>query len=135
MNVKDLNFAYQVKHALDQNLDNLPPSTRERLASARKIAMSRKKPEPLHIRVRQLALAGHQQIGNAFQAPLSWLGRLGIMAPLLAGVLIFVGLYDHEQEQHIAELAEIDVAVLSDDLPVEAYADQGFNGYLAARDD
>lgn len=135
MTIKELNFAYQVKHALDQNLDNLPASTMERLAYARAIALSRKKPEPLHLRVRHLTLAGHRQIGNAFQAPLSWLGRLGIMMPLLAGALIFVGLYEFEQEQHIAELAEIDVAVLADDLPVEAYADRGFNAYLASRDD
>lgn len=135
MNVKDLNFAYQVKHALDQNLDNLPASTTERLASARKIAMSRKKPQPLHVRVSQMALAGHGQIGNYLQSPLSWLGRVGIMTPLLIGALMFVGLYQFEKEQRITELAEIDAAVLADDLPVAAYVDQGFNAYLASRED
>jgi hypothetical protein len=135
MNVKELNFAYQVRHTLDQNLDNLPTSARERLAASRKLAISRKKPEPLHLRVSRLALAGHGHIGSYFQTPLSWLGRLGIMTPLLLGALIFVGLYQFEQEQHIAELAEIDAAVLADDLPVAAYVDQGFNGYLASRDE
>ncbi|RJG00770.1 DUF3619 family protein [Noviherbaspirillum sedimenti] len=133
MNAKDLNFAYQVKHALDQNLDNLPDSTAERLSSARKIALSRKKPEPLRRRIPSLALAG--QIGNYFQEPLSWLGRLGVATPLLAGALVFIGLYQFEQEQRIAELAEMDVAVLSDELPVSAYVDQGFNAYLATRDE
>jgi hypothetical protein len=135
MNTKDLNFAYQVKHALDQNLDNLPVSTKERLASARKIAMARKKPEPLHVRVSRLALGGPGQIGNYFHAPLSWLGRLGVMTPLLVGALVFVGLYQFEKEQRITELAEIDAAVLADDLPVAAYVDQGFNAYLASRDE
>jgi hypothetical protein len=135
MNVKDLNFAYQIKHALDQNLDNLPASTTERLASARKIAMSRKKPAPLHVRVSNIALAGHGQIGNYFQNHMSWLGRIGVMTPLLVGALIFVGLYQFEKEQRIAELADIDAAVLSDDLPVAAYVDQGFNAYLSSRDE
>ena len=135
MNAKDLYFAYQVKHALDQNLDNLPASTKERLASARKIAMSRKKPEPLYMRVGRMAIAGHGQINDYFHSPLSWLGRVGVITPLLVGALVFVGLYQYEKEQRISELAEIDAAVLADDLPVAAYVDQGFNAYLASRDD
>lgn len=133
MNAKDLNFAYRVKHALDQNLDNLPASTAERLASARKIALARKRPEPLRLRIHRLALAGN--FSGFLNEPLSWLGRLGVATPLLAGALIFVGLYQFEQEQRITELAEMDVAVLSDELPVSAYVDKGFNAYLAARDE
>ncbi|QAU34721.1 DUF3619 family protein [Janthinobacterium sp. 17J80-10] len=133
MNTKDLNFAYRVKHALDQNLDNLPASTADRLASARKNALSRKKPEALRFRISSLAIAG--QFGGYMQERMSWLSRVGVLTPLLVGALIFVGLYEFEQEQRIAELAELDVAVLADDLPVSAYVDKGFNAYLAARDD
>lgn len=133
MNAKDLNFAYRVKHALDQNLDNLPASAADRLASARKIALSRKKPESRGLRISSLAIAG--QVGGYMQERMSWLGRVGVITPLLAGVLVFVGLYEFEQEQRIAELAELDVAVLADDLPVSAYVDKGFNAYLATRDD
>ncbi|HZV65746.1 MAG TPA: DUF3619 family protein, partial [Telluria sp.] len=43
MNSDNINFAYKVRHALNENLDNLPASTVDRLASARKIAVSRKK--------------------------------------------------------------------------------------------
>jgi len=133
MNAKDLYFAYQVKHALDQNLDQIPASAKERLASARKIALARKKPEPMRLRINRLAVAG--QFSGYLQEPLAWLGRLGVMTPLLVGALIFIGLYQFEREQRITELAEIDVAVLSDDLPVSAYVDQGFNAYLATRDE
>ena len=133
MNANDLNFAYRVKHALDQNLDNLPASAADRLASARKIALSRKKPDALRVRINRLAIAG--QFGGFLQERMSWLGRLGVMTPLLAGALIFVGLYEFEHEQRIAELAELDVAVLADDLPVSAYVDQGFNAYLATREE
>lgn len=135
MNVKDLNFAYRVKHMLDQNLENLPASTAERLASARKVALARKKPEPMHIRVSRAAFAGAEHFGGYISSPLSWLGRVGVATPLLIGALVFVGLYQFEQEQRIAELAEIDAAVLADDLPVSAYVDQGFNAYLASRDE
>jgi hypothetical protein len=39
--------------------------------------------------------------------------------------------YQVEQERRIAEIAELDAAVLSDELPLTAYLDHGFNAYLA----
>ncbi|CAG9188733.1 hypothetical protein BVI2075_1310016 [Burkholderia vietnamiensis] len=33
--------------------------------------------------------------------------------------------------QRTAELADIDAAMLSDDLPLNAYLDHGFNAYLS----
>jgi len=44
-----------------------------------------------------------------------------------------VGIYQYEQQRRIAETAEIDAAVLSDELPLSAYTDHGFNAYLAKR--
>ncbi|MBI1889116.1 MAG: DUF3619 family protein [Burkholderiales bacterium] len=130
MNAKELNFAYKIRHVLNDQLDALPVSTTERLASARKIALSRKKSEtPIHVRVTRRVFAG--DAGNFFNEPLSWLGRVGVATPLLIGALIFVGLYQFEQQQRIAETAEIDAAVLADDLPLSAYLDKGFNAYLA----
>jgi hypothetical protein len=43
MNTDDLNFAYKVRHALNDKLDDLPASTTDRLAQARKMALARKK--------------------------------------------------------------------------------------------
>jgi hypothetical protein len=73
------------------------------------------------------------RVGNFVDDRLSWLGRLGIAAPLLAGALLFVGLYQFEQQQKITETADIDAAVLSDDLPLSAYLDHGFNAYLDSK--
>lgn len=134
MNAKEQNFAYQVKHALDEHIENIPEKTLERLASSRKMALSRKKTSTGALfQASRLLAAG--TAGHVFPAPLSWLGRLGVAAPLLAGSLIFIGLYEYEQELRITETAEIDVAVLSDELPISAYADQGFNAYLARREE
>jgi hypothetical protein len=133
MNTSEINFAYKVRHVLNESLDNLPTSSLDRLASARKLALSVKKAEsPLSILVASRALAGH--VGNFFSEPLSWAGRLGIATPLLVGALLFVGLYQYEQQQRISETAEIDAAVLSDDLPLMAYLDNGFNAYLDSND-
>src|ERR1035437_10166723 len=74
MNAKESNFAYKVRHALNENIDLLPTTTTERLASARKFALSRKKKySPLRARVPQATLAG--RFGNFFDEPFSWLTR------------------------------------------------------------
>ena len=127
MNTDDLNFAYKVRHALNEKLDTLPAATTERLASARKLAVSRKKSaNPL--RVAQRALAGG---AGALSSSFSWMTRVSVAVPLMALVIGLGGIYHYEQQQRIAEIAELDAAVLSDELPLTAYLDHGFNAYLA----
>ena len=128
MNTEEINLAYKVRHALNANLDNLPASTIERLDCARKMAVSRKKAH-VPARVTQRVLAGN--LGSFFS--FSSLGRAGAIIPLLALVAGLAGIYQYEQQHRIAELAELDAAVLSDELPLTAYLDNGFNAYLAQR--
>ena len=70
-------------------------------------------------------------IGAFFSTPL--MNRMGVIVPLLALVIGLAGIYEHEEQERVAELAELDAAVLSDELPLTAYLDQGFNAYLAQR--
>lgn len=134
MSIDELNFAYKVRHALDEDIDRLPGSITEKLASARKLAISRKKKDsPLAIFVPAQQLAG--QIGSFVGAPVSWLARMGFAIPIVILALGLTGIYQYEQERRISDTAELDVAVLTDDLPLSAYLDYGFNAYLAERDD
>jgi hypothetical protein len=128
MNTDDINLAYKVRHALNENLDNLPASTTERLASARALAMARKK---AHAPVQQAARLGLFNVRALFSP--AGLGRLSVALPLLALAAGLAGVYQYEQQQHIAELAALDAAVLSDELPLTAYLDHGFNAYLASQ--
>lgn len=129
MNADDLNFAYKVRHALNEHLDHLPPSTADRLAAARKLAVSRKKAHAAPVRLAQRQLAGN--IASFFATPL--MGRMGVIVPLLVLVVGLAGIYEHEEQERVAELAELDAAVLADELPLTAYLDEGFNAYLARR--
>jgi len=132
MNAKELNFAYKIRHALNENLDALPSSTTERLSSARQIALSRKKQDrPSRVRITERKYAS--LLGQAFGEPLSWAGKMGLAVPVVVLVLGLTGLYHSEQQRHIAETAELDAMVLSDELPLTAYLDHGFNAYLAKR--
>ncbi len=128
MNADELNFAYKVRHALNEHLDHLPASTTDRLAAARQQAMARKKAD-VPVRVAQRRLAGLAGGLLSF----NFLGRLTVAVPLLALVAGLASIHHYEQQKHIAELAELDAAVLSDELPLTAYLDQGFNAYLAER--
>ncbi|MBD8532586.1 MULTISPECIES: DUF3619 family protein [unclassified Massilia] len=127
MNTDDINLAYKLRHALNENLDALPASTTERLAAARALALSRKKADApaAHKRRRFLNLDFHFSGAG--------LGRLGVAIPLLALVVGLGGLYQYDQQQRIAELAELDAAVLADELPLTAYLDHGFNAYLESQ--
>ena len=128
MNTDDINLAYKIRHALDEQLDTLPASTTDRLAAARAAALARKKPEP----VRKTGLAGMAaRFGALLSGPAT--SRLAIAVPLLALVIGFGGVYQHEQQKQIAELAELDAAVLADELPLTAYLDPGFNAYLESQ--
>ena len=42
---KDIEFAYKVRRALNESVENIPEVTIARLSNARKIALSRKKQE------------------------------------------------------------------------------------------
>ena len=130
MNTDDINLAYKLRHALNENLDALPASTLERLAAARARALARKKPDaprrqgrPSHAPYRSV----HAMLS------MSGLGRIAAALPLLAAGFGLAGLYHYEQQQRIAELAELDAEVLADELPLTAYLDDGFNAYLASQ--
>ena len=132
MNTDDINLAYKIRHALNETLDDLPASTTDRLAAARAQALARKKADAPRVaqtvRQAQVQTAGFD-LRSLFSA--QWAMRAAVVAPLLLMVAGMVGVYQYEHEQRIAELAELDAAVLSDDLPLTAYTDHGFNAYLA----
>ena len=129
MNTDDINLAYKVRHALNENLDALPVSTTERLAAARALALSRKKADAP--RQTQPAKRPLFDIKALFTGPA--LARIAVAVPMLALVIGMGGVYQHEQQQRIAALADIDAAVLADELPLTAYLDHGFNAYLESQ--
>lgn len=135
MNMEEINFAYKVRHALNQNLEQLPASTTSRLAAARQAALARKKADaPL----RALAPASATARGTAggyIGNPFSWFGRLTVALPVVVVMASLVGMYQAEKQHRISELAEIDAMVLSDELPLNAYLDNGFNAYLSRKGD
>lgn len=135
MNTRQLNFAYKIRHALNENLDHLPQSATDRLAAARKLAVSRKKKESalraLFVRPVLSAQGGSSVSGSR----MAWLGGMGLAVPVIVVALGLAGIYQFEQQRRISDTAEIDAEMLADELPISAYLDQGFNAFLANRSD
>lgn len=126
MNAQEKNFAYKVRHALNERLDDLPCQVTERLAKARSLAVSRKrKAAPVYVAVLRQALAG---VTGGVSGEASWLGSLGLPALVLA--LGLMGIVHYEEQRQIRETVDIDMAMLADELPPAAYTDMGFSAYL-----
>lgn len=117
--MNEQHFAYQVRRHLNQGTMALSPSALERLAAARSQAMA-------HQRV-----AVHAPIlaGLGFHLHLDDLRPKHFMAALALAVGLSCGMFWQAQEQ-VAELEEVDSALLADDLPLDAYTDQGFAAWL-----
>ena len=120
--------ALRITGRLSQGADALPHDIAERLRVARLRAVDRAR----ELRKLSTAPGQHLQGGGvlAMSAPPSWWLRLASLAPLallLAGLLVIQRTY---LDQQIRAAAEIDEAILTDDLPPQAYSDPGFAEFL-----
>ncbi|MEX3605478.1 MAG: DUF3619 family protein [Burkholderia sp.] len=132
--LKELEFALKIRRALNERAAELPASAADRLAAARQAALARKKPDATIVLVPALVDGGACTFGlvrGPAPRPVSltrWILRALPLAVLLAGI---GGIAYWENLKHTAELADIDAAMLNDNLPLNAYLDHGFNAYLS----
>ena len=97
-----------------------------RLQVAREAALSRQRAE------RSPALAWADNVLGRFGGGWTTLTLYAVLSlAILAGGA--TGIYNWQQNQRIAELEEIDSQLLTDDLPIDAYLDRGFQNWLKKR--
>ena len=117
-------FGNRVRHLLNQGLE-VDPAVAARLKAAREQALALKRPEPAPA----LAWAG-----NVLGSLGGWGGiSVRVVLPVLLLSIALAGIYGWQQNQRIAEVEDIDAQLLTDDLPVEAYLDRGFQNWLKHR--
>lgn len=133
MNEND--FGYRIRQALNEGLDRLDYTTSYRLEQARQAALARHRPaqqakaawSPV------LATAGGPSADGGDES--GWMRRLGLAAPLIALALGIVGIYQYQESRRISAMADLDFAVLLDEVPLDAYANKGFGALLRGTDD
>jgi hypothetical protein len=114
-------FGYQIKQQLDQALD-LEAATLNRLKVARERALAHQRAtEPVFALVWVDAVVGRLS-GNPGSASIALAGA--------ALILALVGVHYWQQQPSVEEIEEIDAAILTGELPINAYLDKSFDTWL-----
>ena len=114
-------FGLFIRQHLNASLSELERPVTERLFEARQAALSR---YAAHGTQKGLALAGHNALSWIQDSLRPFLLAAGLVSLLAAGHY-FMSL------ERIAEIEEVDSALLADDLPIDAYLDKGFDTWLS----
>jgi len=128
-------FALRITAGLTELAAQTPASIDERLRFAREQALARAREQRRSVAAP--APVGVQRNGTALLGGggSPWWVRLAAALPLVV-LLGGLALIAHRNTQvQIETAAEIDIALLSDDLPPDAYADPGFVEFLKAPQD
>lgn len=126
MNQPDHELARNIVQHLNYGADHLDQATRERLLTARKTALSHYKEQPVPAWVP--AWAG-QAVARLTEHRSLNARSLVLVAALLA---TFAGAITWQTMNpgNGSDIADIDAGLLTDDLPINAYLDKGFDSWL-----
>jgi hypothetical protein len=119
--MNELQFASRIRHLLNQGTQ-LDPAITQRLVAARENALARQRAERAPVLVWADSVFGNGWGWGALSARV-------LLPVIMLGVAAF-GIYRWQENQRLAEVVEIDTQLLTDDLPIDAYLDRGFQNYL-----
>jgi hypothetical protein len=127
MTTEDLDFAKKIATYLNRGTAELKSGTAYRLQLARGQALARLT-DPKRAAQPQLALAraGAGTVGGGNRVRVStryWLGVLLVIVALF-------GFQQWQAYQQLRDIEETDAAILSSELPIDAYLDRGFQNWL-----
>ncbi len=123
-------FGHKLVARLSESAAELPHDISERLRAARMQALGQRK--VVRFRVPTLATAGGTATLTLGDENTGFWGRIASIVPLVALILGLAALQVIQLDHRAKELAEVDSALLTDDLPPAAYTDPGFTQFLKA---
>ncbi|PUE56841.1 hypothetical protein B9Z45_09455 [Limnohabitans sp. 2KL-17] len=117
-------------HQLTLATSDLSHDISERLRVARQLALAQRKPMVLS-RLSQIAqLNSNSTLTGPADDGLNLLNILASSLPILALVFGLMAIQWVQQDSIISEIAATDSALLTDELPPDAYTDAGFSQFL-----
>lgn len=123
-------FARKLTARLSEGTSELPHDISERLRVARMQALSKRKVAPsIQTATVVLGQGGAASLSFDNENP-GWWNRIASALPIFALVAGMLTIYVVQNDNRTDELAEVDSALLSDDLPTAAYTDPGFVEFL-----
>jgi Protein of unknown function (DUF3619) len=130
-------FGLKLASHLSTGADDLEHDFSERLRVARQLAVAKRKLPALTRETARPTVLGNQGSsavlgGGAGDEP-GWWNRLASFLPLVVLVVGLVAIPSLQNDFRANEVAEIDAALLTDDLPPAAFIDPGFAEFIKAR--
>ena len=122
-------FGRLVSARLAAGTAELPYAVSERLRAARVQAVARRRPANLRTASVVSASGGAGVLTFGDDGQSLW-NRIASALPLIALAAGLILIHGIENERRASEVAEVDAALLTDDLPPSAYADPGFVQFL-----
>jgi len=122
-------FARGIAACLTESAQAVAPDVAERLRFAREKALERAR-DVRDSRVTVGVTASGAAIAGFSQS--RWWLRFASVLPLIALVGGLILIQDWQARTQISVAAEVDEALLGDDLPINAYRDPGFSEFLKA---
>jgi len=120
-------FGRAVAARLAAGTSALPYDVQERLRAARMQAVARRKRTP-NVQVAPAMVLAGAGLGGGSDA--NWWNRIASALPIIALAAGLVFIHSALGDRRASELAEVDAALLTDDLPPSAYADPGFVQFM-----
>ncbi len=123
-------FGLKTASYLSAGSAELPHDISERLRSARVQAVSQRKITTTQTAGGVVNAGGSAALTWGSGEGWNWWSRIGLVLPLVALVVGLLTINSFQSDNRTQELAEVDAALLTDDLPPAAFADPGFVQFL-----
>jgi len=123
----EIRFANKIRQALNEGTQlGVDARVAARLRSAREQALEarRAEREPALVWARE----GAASLVGGFGGVAGF--SLRVLLPMLLLAVGLVAIYSWQQDQRAADAEELDAQLLTDDLPIDAYLDKGFEAWL-----
>ena len=123
-------FGVKTAAYLSAASSSLPYDISERLRAARAQAVSKRKIAKTQTAGGVVNSGGSAALTWGSDDGLGWGGRIGSVMPLIALVVGLLAINSIQNDNRAQELAEVDSALLTDELPPAAFSDPGFVQFL-----
>ena len=125
-------FGLKATSYLSAGAASLPHDISERLRAARAQAISQRKIVKMQTAASVVNAGGAAALSWGSSDGMSWWARIGSVVPLVALVVGLLTINSIQNDNRAQEVAEVDAALLTDDLPPAAFSDPGFVQFLKA---
>lgn len=125
--LQDHELAEKIAGLLDQATKQIDTKTTDKLLAARKEALAHFQEKPAPVWLPEWAGAAANRAAHIFE-PFNHNLRAGFA--LLALLASLGAIVAWQTSQQTSEIAEIDASLLTDELPINAYLDKGFDSWL-----